>query len=121
MASSAAISFWVVKRFDISQYKEVTLVAHLHDWGTIENGQAIKIALYNDGYTEEDPTTEFYEDLEKSCAFDQAADSAPYLRMAVATSARKALVANIAVKVTLTQGNQAACSAVVSADLILRD
>ena len=123
MDAANKVSFWAATHVEVSQYKEVTLVARLHEWDT-SNAQQIDIALYNDGCTDEDPKSSFFEDLGqgKSLNFTETTDGAPYLKMAVATSADDAVAANVAVKVTLTQGSNAAdCSVVVSADLILRD
>ena len=121
LAATKSVSFLIIKGVDVSQYKEIVLCARLHEQSA-SSDQKITLDLYNDGSTDEDPRTEFLGSSVLTGLYFSAGDSYPEMQTAVVVSSTDNIAAKVALKVTLTQGSQVGdYSAVVSADLILRD
>jgi len=113
-----SIIFRLGPQVDISSYKEVTLCARLHSW-SFKHGAQAKFTLYDDGYTDEDPTANFIRTL-TTITF-ATGDSDPLLKLATVDSSVTPLVQFVSVYLTLTQGTQTTnYYAFLSADLILR-
>jgi len=119
LASEAVVDFLIMRGIDVTQYKEVVMCCRLHSSST-PNNQEFAIELFNDGHTDEDPTSDFLS-LLASVSFDSN-NSYPPLATGVVVSSTDAISSSVAVKVKLTQSSRvSAFWGILSADLILRD
>ena len=118
LQTQSSIVFRIGSQIDVSQYREITLCARLHAWN-FKNGAQAKFTLYDDGYTDEDPTANSIRTL-TTITF-ATGENDPLLKLATIDSTATPLVHFVSVYLTLTQGTQTTnYYAILSADLILR-
>ena len=115
---SAAFSVIVARRIDVSQYANAALLFRLHETSSWNNGDIIVIKVFNDGFTDEDPTTTFMSSVSAlSLSFQGGVDTAPELSFDSTSS----VGSSVTIIVEGTYGQVQETDIKVSADLVLKD
>lgn len=54
----------VGERIDCSQYDQVDVIVRVHTAATIPTSATIKVVLYSDGFTADDPSQDFFDEID---------------------------------------------------------
>lgn len=58
-AGTQSSAIWVAKGLDVSQYREGTALIRIHGYTFLSNNPAIKVEVFAEAPTQEDPATDF--------------------------------------------------------------
>lgn len=107
----------VGERIDCSQYDQVDVMVRVHTTATIPSGGTIEVVLYSDGFTTDDPSQDFFKEIDSVTLDDTLTAAGTF----VVDTFGSELGSMLAVQVRGTQPSPAATmNARLSIDLALK-
>lgn len=92
LATSSSITVVLTERIDVSLFREIDLLVRFHTGATLPTGATAVVKALVDGFTPDDPATDFATASAVASVSVQASTTFPYFGVAAATSAFGSMV-----------------------------